>query len=170
MFNLDKVVYKRSANNNPKSFLSGVPAIFIAAKKEKGTNKIEFNREAIELIGDNRIVFFPEYQVSESETKAIFVITKESKLRAGKNWRSYTLNTNTAKVTSNEIYEGIVGKFELDVACAYTLTITPKDGFFIVELYNRPVCDEGKDVVVSDNEEEFIEMAGTDAHLLNNLD
>jgi hypothetical protein len=165
--NINNIVSRRKSNKDiattPESFMEGLPAFTVNTKKEKGTNGITFNQEAMDLLGlyqlteagetIDRVILVP-YTFEDGKEELVMDATHLPVLKAGKNFNAFKVNQNTRVATSNGIYNELVKHFKLDTRVASTFILEGKEGTFIMTPY-QPAgnhFDEGSDIVLTTNE------------------
>jgi hypothetical protein len=165
--NINNIVSRRKSNKDiattPESFMEGLPAFTVNPKKEKGINGITFNQEAMDLLGlyqltkDNevidRVILVP-YTFSDDSEELVIDATHMPVIKAGKNFKAFTVNQNTRVASSNGIYNELVKHYKLDSRVASTFILEGKEGTFIMTPY-QPAgnhFDEGNDIVLTTNE------------------
>jgi len=165
--NINNIVSRRKSNKDiattPESFMEGLPAFTVNTKKEKGTNGITFNQEAMDLLGlyqltetgdtIDRVILVP-YTFEDGKEELVMDATHLPVLKAGKNFNAFKVNQNTRVATSNGIYNELVKHFKLDTRVASTFILEGKEGTFIMTPY-QPAgnhFDEGNDIVLTTNE------------------
>lgn len=165
--NLNNIVARRKSSKDivvtPETFMEGLPAFTVNAKKEKGTNGITFNQEAMDLLGlyqvaetgetINRVILVP-YVFQDGKEELVMDATHLPVIKAGKNFNAFKVNQNTRVATSNGIYNDLVKHFKLDTRVSSTFILEGKEGTFIMTPYQPASVhfNEGVDVVITTNE------------------
>lgn len=170
--NLDLLKQEKKVQTNEKH--PNIPVITLLAKNkgenEKTIKMLKFNINALTELGVGsigkedytRIVVFNNYLVSNPDEDNRFdlalFITNQKVIKANKNYKSYEIALGTRKCVSNEIYDALVERFNLDTTVDNYIQLIPTHartgGAFSFKLISEEVektielFDKGEDVEV----------------------
>lgn len=176
MLKLEKVKAYQDAqkSKNPESYIDSLPAFTIGPKKEKGSNSMVFNREAIELmklftIEDekalNKLLFVNSYQISEKDFVPIFHTTSEESVTLDKKYSTNAVSRVGFVLISKSVYDELVRIFVLDSSLSHTFILEQvgeeSEKAFRISLHKNFEFNEGEDVEFNAHEQEPVEEEET---------
>ena len=158
----------KTKNNNPETFMTGIPAMKVGPAKESGLPSFVLNEEAKALLGlytrkeDNvivsRLFFTPEYLIN-GKYLPITCATSKMCMADIKKYKTYKMTQSTGTISSKELYRQLHDCFGFDIQSGQTFVFekspVENDDVFIVSLYDFKL-DEGINLPVA--KEETVEL------------